>query len=400
MTMLSKIKVLDLTRMASGPVATQFLADMGAEVIKIERPAWGDDTRLAVPFLKDETGADTRDSAFFIAVNRGKKSVTVDISKPEGAALVCELATSCDVLVENYKAGGLRKYGLDYEAVRAINPAIVYCSITGFGQDGPYATRAAYDSTLQGYSGLMSSCGPAGGEPMRTAVVYVDQATASAATIAIMGALWHRRDTGEGQHIDCAMLDVAVALNCQIAQSYLVTGQLPQRNGNSHPMTAPADLLPTSDGSVIISCGNETQFRSLCAALDAGIDPEEPRFVTNATRLANRAVLLDMLRAEFSKHPSAHWVTVLEKAGVPCAPVNDFAQTFADPQVIHRDILVDMAHPSGRSVPSIRSPLRFSRTPVEHRPAPMLGQHTDDVLAVWLNKTPREIDALRQAAII
>lgn len=378
--MLSSIKVLDLTRVAAGPWCTQLFADMGATVYKIERPGVGDDSRTFRPVMStgpEDTGGS---SAFFLALNRGKQSITVDIADPEGAALVLELASRCDVLVENYKAGGLKKYGLDYEAVAAVNPGIVYCSITGFGQTGPYAARPAYDSILQASAGLMSLCGDPEGEPQRTALAITDLTTGYCAAVATLGALFHRQLTGEGQYIDTAMLDASVALTAQYASSHLLTGEVPIRAGNRAPNTFPSGLFQTRDDMIILVCGNDRQFVSLCKLLELPELAHDPRFKTNSQRRENYQDLTARINGVLAGRPASEWLDRLEQAGVPSARINRIDQVFEDPQVVHRGLRIEVPHPGGDVLPMVRSPLNFSRTPVQVRPAPLLGQHTNAVL--------------------
>ena len=405
MAILDKVRVLDLTRVVAGPWCTQTLADLGADVIKIERPGVGDDTRKVGPFVTGADGQLTSDSAFFMGSNRGKRSVTLDIASPEGAQLARELAAQCDVFIENYKVGALARYGLDYDSIRAINPAIIYCSVTGYGQDGPYAPRPAYDSVMQAMCGLMSTCGPADGEPgaapMRSAVPIADIFTGLYAAIGILAAIIHRRDTGAGQYIDAAMLDVTTAINAHLALGYLMTGKVPQRQGNNNPITAPSEVFRGADGHFTMSAANAGQFDSLLRVL--GLDPalaQDERFKTNITRIQHRAALHAILETRTLSQPVAHWIEQLSAANVPCAPINDMQQLFADPHVKHRDLVLRVPHGSGVDVPLLRSPLHLSAAPVEHRAPPTLGQHSAEVLQSLLGKTEADIARLRAAGVV
>jgi crotonobetainyl-CoA:carnitine CoA-transferase CaiB-like acyl-CoA transferase len=405
MAILDKVRVLDLTRVVAGPWCTQTLADLGADVIKIERPGVGDDTRKVGPFVTGADGQATNDSAFFMGSNRGKRSLTLDIASPEGAQLARELAAQCDVFIENYKVGALARYGLDYDSIRAINPAIIYCSVTGYGQDGPYAPRPAYDSVMQAMCGLMSTCGPADGEPgaapMRSAVPIADIFTGLYAAIGILAAIIHRRDTGAGQYIDAAMLDVTTAINAHLALGYLMTGKVPQRQGNNNPITAPSEVFRGADGHFTMSAANAGQFDSLLRVL--GLDPalaQDERFQTNITRIQHRAALHAILETRTLSQPVAHWIERLSAANVPCAPINNMQQLFADPHVKHRDLVLQVPHSSGVDVPLLRSPLHLSAAPVEHRAPPSLGQHSAEVLHDLLGKTEADIARLRAAGVV
>lgn len=394
---LSGVKVLDLTRVAAGPWCTQLLADMGADVYKIERPGTGDDARSYRPPIGQ---SEAKNSAFFVALNRGKQSITVDISAPEGAAIVRDLAAQCDVFVENYKAGGLAKYQLDYEAIRAVNPSIVYCSVTGFGQSGPHAGRPAYDSIMQATAGLMSLCGDPAGEPQRTAVAVADLTTGYCAAVSILGAYIHRMRTGEGQRIDTAMLDASVALTAQYASAFLLTGEVPIRAGNRAPNTYPSGAFTASDRQIVVVCGNDRQFGSLCRLLGLTDLPADPHYATNVARREHHAELGRQLNAEFAKRAAHEWADLLEEAGVPCAPINRVSDVFDDPQVIHRGLRIEVAQPDGEMLSMVRSPLNFSQTPVEHRLPPALGEHTDQVLHDLLGVPVEDIARLRTGGVI
>ncbi|MCY1395666.1 Acetyl-CoA:oxalate CoA-transferase [compost metagenome] len=404
MGVLSGVRVLDLTRVVAGPWATQVLADLGAEVIKIERPGEGDDTRRMGPFVKNADGSDSNDSAFYLACNRGKRSVTIDISQPEGQALIHQLAEQCDVLVENYKVGSLARYGLDAASMRARFPRLIYCSVTGFGSDGPYAARPAYDFILQGLSGLMSTCGHPDGEPgagpMRTAIPITDIVTGLYASISILGALIQRGQTGEGQFIDAAMLDSAVALNGHLALGYLLTGKLPARIGNANPVAAPSEIYATRDGRLILAVGNNGQFSALLDAIGLNELAADPRFASNYERVRNRSAMYAALAPALLARDTADWMERLAAVGVPCGTVNDFAGVFADPQVRHRGLQLSVPHGRGGEIPMLKSPLNLSASPVEHRAPPLLGADTRDVLRDLLGASAERIDRLRERQVI
>ena len=382
MGILDKVRVLDLTRVVAGPWCTQTLADLGADVIKIERPDGGDDTRKVGPFVTGADGKPTSDSAFFMGSNRGKRSLTLDIASPEGAQLVRDLAVQSDVFIENHKVGALQKYGLDAASIRALNPRIIYCSVTGFGQDGPYAPRPAYDSVMQAMCGLMSTCGHPDGEPgagpMRSAVPIADIFTGLYAAIGILAALMQRAQTGEGQFIDAAMADVTTAINAHLALGYLMTGQVPQRQGNNNPITAPSEVFRAQDGYFSMSAANAGQFTGLLQALgiDTALD-QDPRFASGMARIKHRRALHNILEARTLEHPVRYWIDRLSPLNVPCAPIYDMQQLFDDPHVRHRQLAMRLPHASGVDVPVLRSPLHLSAAPVQHRAPPMLGQHTD-----------------------
>jgi crotonobetainyl-CoA:carnitine CoA-transferase CaiB-like acyl-CoA transferase len=399
------IKVLDLTRIIAGPLCTQILADMGATVYKIEKPGEGDDTRRMGPFLPDaERGGDSNDSALYLAYNRGKHSITLDITTPEGSALAQDLAARCDVVVENYKVGTLAKYGLDEASIRRRRPDIIYCSVTGFGQSGPYAARPAYDFILQGLAGVMSTCGQAegtpGAEPMRTAIPITDVVTGLYAAIGVVSALYHRRETGEGQHLDAAMLDASVALNGHLALGFLMTGAVPVRVGNTNPIAAPSEVLACADGHLIVAAGNNGQFQALCRVLGQPHWAEDERFCTNALRVANRSALRDVLSPLLASRRQADLLVAFEQAGVPSGPINNMAGVFDDVQTRHRELAMHLPHSRGMDVPTVRSPLRFSRTPVQYRASPMLGEHSAQVLAAELGLGEDQLRLLRERAVI
>jgi crotonobetainyl-CoA:carnitine CoA-transferase CaiB-like acyl-CoA transferase len=384
---LSGVRVLDLSRVLAGPWATQTLADLGAEVIKIERPGEGDDTRhWGPPFTATTEGA-KGDAAYFMCANRGKKSVALDIASPDGAEAVRRLAATCDVVVENFKTGGLKKYGLDYVGLSAVNPRLVYCSITGFGQDGPDAHRAGYDYMIQAMGGLMSITGQPdgapGAEPMKVGVAVVDLFTGLYASNAILAALMHARATGEGQSIDIALFDVQAAMLANQATNFFVSGNAPTRMGNAHPNLAPYQPFPCSDGMVVIAVGNDSQFRALAKALGVAPMGADPRFVTNALRVQHRAELSPTLSALTANFTMKGLMAALEAAGVPCGPVNTVDQVFEEPQAIHRGLTVEQSRPDlAAPIRTVASPIRLSKTPVRYdAPPPKLGQDTDDVLA-------------------
>jgi len=379
---LAHLRVLDLSRVLAGPWASQLLADLGATVIKIEKPGEGDDTRRwGPPFLKDASGAETAESAYYLSTNRGKRSVAIDIAKPEGSALVRRLAGTCDVFLENFKVSGLAKYGLDYAAIRAVKPDIVYCSITGFGQTGPYASRAGYDFMIQGMGGLMSLTGAPEGEPMKVGVAFADIFTGMYASVGILAALAHRDRTGEGQHIDLALLDVQAAVLANQATNYLVGGVVPKRLGNTHPNIVPYQVFEARDGHVIVAVGNDAQFGRFCAVAGCEDLASDAKFATNAARVRNRDELVALLKPILAGRDGADWIAALDAAGVPCGPINDVAQVFAHEQIRHRGMAVHMVHPAG-AVDLVGNPLHLSETPVayEHAP-PLLGADTETTLA-------------------
>jgi len=403
---LSHIRVLDLSRVLAGPWAGQILGDLGAEVIKVERPGSGDDTRhWGPPFLKDAQGENTAEAAYYLSANRNKQSLTLDFTQPEGQRIVRELVVQSDVLLENFKVGGLAAYGLDYESLKAINPRLIYCAITGFGQNGPYATRAGYDFMIQGLGGLMSLTGRSDAEegagPVKVGVALTDILTGLYATVGVLAALAHRERTGEGQHIDTALLDVQVACLGNQALNYLTTGVAPQRMGNAHPNIVPYQDFPTADGDIILTVGNDGQFRKFAEVAGHPEWADDPRFASNKARVAHRAELIPLIRQATVFRTTTEWLAALECAGVPCGPVNDLAQVFADPQVRHRGLEVGMPHPLAGSVPQVASPLRLSASPVSYRHAPpLLGEHSEALLQRLLGLSGQQIAALRQAGVI
>ena len=403
---LSHIRVLDLSRVLAGPWAGQILADLGAEVIKVERPGSGDDTRhWGPPYIKDAEGNDSREAAYFQCANRNKQSLTLDFTQPEGQRLVRELAAQCDVVLENFKVGGLKAYGLDYESLKALNPRLIYCSITGFGQNGPYAKRAGYDFMIQGLGGLMSLTGKPDGEdgagPTKVGVALTDILTGLYATIGVLAALNAREQSGSGQYIDVALLDVQVACLANQAMNYLATGNAPKRLGNAHPNIVPYQDFPSADGDFILAVGNDAQFRKFCEVAGLPALADDPRFSTNKARVAHRAELIPLLRQATVFKTTAEWVSLLEAAGVPCGPINDLAQVFADPQVQARGLRLDLANGLGSRTPQVASPLRLSDTPVQYHSAPpLLGEHSATILQRLLNLDEAAISQLREQGVV
>jgi formyl-CoA transferase len=403
---LAGIRVLDMSRILAGPWVGQLLADLGAEVIKIERPGKGDDTRAwGPPFVKDRDGKDTSDAAYFMCANRGKKSLTLDIAKPEGQQIIRELAQQSDVLIENYKVGDLKRYGLDYDALSALNPRLVYCSITGFGQTGPYRDRAGYDFMIQGMGGIMSITGERddlpGGGPQKVGVAIADLMTGMYSTVGIVSALHERNTSGRGQHLDMALLDTQVAWLANQNANYLIGGEVPQRMGNAHPNVMPYQTFRTKDGDIIIATGNDGQFQRLCEAAGIPETGTDPRYTSNALRIKNRDACTATLAVELKKKTTAEWVALLETVGVPCGPINRLDEVYADPQVQHRGMKIDVPHPKAGSVPLVANPIKFSRTPIAYdKPPPLVGEHADEVLRGLLKKSDAEITALRSKKII
>jgi glutaryl-CoA transferase len=397
---LSHIRVLDLSRVLAAPWATQILGDLGAEILKIEKPGEGDETRaFGPPFL------DGGDATYFLAANRNKKSVTIDFSKPEGAALVRRLARRAHVVVENFKTGALARYGLDYETLGAENPGLVYCSLTGFGHDGPYKDKAGYDYLIQGMGGLMSITGQPdgapGAEPMKVGVAVSDLVTGLYATIAIQAALIHQARTSEGQAIDMALFDCQAAALANQAMNYLVGGMVPKRLGNAHPNIVPYQVFATRDSHLILAVANDRQYRSFCRVAAREDLANDERFATNAERVAHRNTLVPLLGPLFAARTTAEWITSLEAVNVPCGPINRVDQVFADPQAVARGLTVSMTHSGAGSIDLVASPLRLSRTPPEYRHAPpLLGEHTDEVLSGILDLSAEEIARLRTGKIV
>lgn len=403
---LTHLKVLDLSRILAGPWAGQVLADFGAQVIKVERPQKGDDTRhWGPPYLKDASGNDTPEAAYYLSANRGKQSITVDITQAAGQEIIKKLASQCDILLENYKVGGLEKYGLDYPSIKAINPRIIYCSITGFGQTGPYASRAGYDAMIQGMGGLMSLTGVPEGQqgagPQKVGVAVADLMTGMYAVSGVLAAVIHRDRTGEGQQIDLALLDTQVAWLANQAQNYLTSGKSPERQGTAHPNIVPYQAVPASDGYFMLAVGNDAQFKKFCAI--AGLDEvaADPAYATNNARVQARDQLVPVIERTTREKPAAWWLEQLSAAHVPCGPINNLEQVFADPQVQARGMVVEQAHPVAGTVKTVRNPLGFSASALEYEQAPpTLGEHTSEVLGSMLALSSEEIDALRHEGVI
>ncbi len=401
---LSGIRIFDMTRILAGPTATQILADLGADVIKIERPGTGDDVRAwGPPFLKDRDGRDqTRESVYFNAANRNKRSITLNLASREGQDLALKLIAKSDVLFENYKTGDLSKYGLAYAQLKERFPRLVYCSLTGFGQTGPYAERAGFDLVVQAMGGLMSITGPAGGAPVKVGVGIADVMTGMYCNVAILAALRHRDATGHGQHIDMALLDCQVAWLINEGMNYLHTGKVPKAWGTAHATIVPYQAYPTADGHFILAVGNDRQFRAFCDFAGAPALADDPRFLTNALRVANRTACDEAVKALTVKHPTAYWIDGLSKRAVPCGPVNTIDKVFADPQVKARNMVVEIPHTaSGKPERYIASPIKLSETPVEYRRgAPMVGEHTEEVLGELLGLDKAAVAALRAGGVV
>jgi crotonobetainyl-CoA:carnitine CoA-transferase CaiB-like acyl-CoA transferase len=411
MTSLDGIRILDLSRVLAGPWCTQTLADLGADVIKIERPGSGDDTRSwGPPFLRDAQGQDTREAAYYLGTNRNKRSVTCDIAQPAGQALVRELAKHCHVFVENFKVGDMARYGLDYASLREVNPKLVYCSVTGFGQSGPYRERAGYDYAVQGMGGLMSITGERddlGGGPQKVGVAVADLFTGMYSSVAILAALRHADRTGQGQHIDMALLDTQVAMLANLGANYLVSGNVPGRAGNAHQNIVPYqvfEVAPPPDGHkdhLILAVGNDGQFAKFCEVAGRPELGRDVRFARNQDRVRNRAVLVPLLEAVMKTRTKAQWLPALEAAKVPCGAINNLAEVFADPQVNARGMVDEWAHPLQPGLRLVGSPIKLSETPVRRElPPPLLGQHTDEVLAGVLGWDAARIDGLRKEGVI
>ena len=403
---LDGVRVLDLSRILAGPWATQVLADFGADVIKVEKPGAGDDTRSwGPPFLHDAQGRPTSESAYYLCANRGKRSIAIDMATAEGQRLLRELVVHCDVLVENYKVGGLKKYGLDWDSLKLINPKLVYCSITGYGQTGPYAQRAGYDAAIQAIGGLMSVTGEPDGAPgagpQKVGVAATDLMTGMYAATAILAALRHAERTGVGQHIDLALLDTQVAWLANQASNYLVGGVVPGRQGTAHPNIVPYQVMPASDGYFMLAVGNDAQYARFCGVIGEPSLATDPRYATNAARVAHRAELVPRLQQLLSTRPAAEWLAALDAVQVPCNPVNRIDQVFDDAQVQARGLRIELPHASGREVPMVRNPLKFSATPLRYeRAAPVLGEHTRDVLIAVLGLDAAGIDALQADGVV
>jgi crotonobetainyl-CoA:carnitine CoA-transferase CaiB-like acyl-CoA transferase len=403
---LAHIKVLELSRILAGPWAGQMLADLGAQVIKVEKPEQGDDTRhWGPPYLPTDHSSDKQQSAYFLAANRGKQSITIDIREPQGQEIIKQLVKNSDVLIENFKVGGLEKYHLDYSSLSAINPKLIYCSITGFGQNGPYAQRPGYDFLLQGMGGLMSVTGEPdhlpGGGPQKVGVALTDIITGMYATTAIQGAIIEREKSGLGQHIDLALLDVQVACLANQAMNYLVSQEIPTRMGNAHPNIVPYQRFQTADSFIILTIGNDSQFADFCQVADCQTLIQDPLFATNQARVRNREVVIERLAKIIKTKPSDFWLKQLEIKGVPCGPINDIAQVFDNPQIKYRKMLGELTHPQNGKVPAVANPINFSRTPIVYNQAPPnLGEHTEVVLTEQLGFDTDSISKLRKSKII
>ncbi len=411
MNSLDGIRILDLSRVLAGPWCTQTLADLGADVIKIERPGTGDDTRTwGPPFLTDAQGHETQEAAYYLGTNRNKRSLTCDIAKPEGQALVRELVAHCDVFVENFKVGDMERYGLDYASLQAINPQLVYCSVTGFGQTGPYAERAGYDYAIQGMGGLMSVTGERddlGGGPQKVGVAVSDLMTGMYATVAILAALRHAEKTGEGQQVDMALLDTQVAMLANLGANYLVSGKVPGRAGNAHQNIVPYqvfEVAPAADGTkdhIILAVGNDSQYAKFCTVANIPELATNPLFARNRDRVLNRGQLVPILEAVMKTRTKADWLAALEAAKVPCGAINNLAEVFDDPQVEARHMVTDWQHPVKNHLRLVSSPIKLSVTPVRtDLPPPMLGQHTEEVLRSVLNYSDAQLSDLKRKEVI
>ncbi|MFO7746815.1 MAG: CaiB/BaiF CoA-transferase family protein [Orrella sp.] len=403
---LEHLRVLDLSRIFAGPWSTQNLADLGAHVIKVERPGRGDDTRAwGPPFLKDVDGSPTTDSSYFMAVNRGKQSITVDISTPEGQAIIKDLVKTVDIVVENYKAGNLKRYGLDYDSLSQINPQLVYCSITGFGQTGPYADLPGYDFVFQGMGGLMSLTGKPdsepGGGPMKFGLAISDLTTGMYATIAILAAIEHRHISGQGQYIDMSLLDCSVSLTSYMSMNYFLSGKVPQRMGNVHTNIVPYQVFRCQEGSIILAVGNDTQFRDLCHALGMPELATDERFARSFDRVRNRETLIPIIEEPFKTRTMMAWVEIFEKNNVPCGPIYPLDQVFEDVQVKQRNMKINLPHDAGVDVPTVASPIRMSQTPVRlEKSAPILGHDNKAVLQEELGLSDEQMAGLKAKGII
>ena len=401
---LSGVRVFDLTRILAGPTCTQLLGDLGADIIKVEKPFVGDDTRTwGPPYVKDRLGNDTTESAYYLSANRNKRSVTIDLSHPAGIELAKKFIEKSDVLIENFKVGGLAKLGLGYEDIREQFPNLVYCSVTGFGQTGPYAPRAGYDFLAQGIGGIMSITGAPEGEPVKVGVGIADVMTGMYASTAILAALRHRDATGEGQHIDTCLLDTQISWLINEGTNYLISGEIPKRLGNEHPNIVPYKVFSTSDGYVILAVGNDRQFRDWCTAAGADDLKDDERFKTNPLRIKNREVLYQKMPSFMKRKTTKEWLSIMEEVKVPCSPVNNIEQVFDDPHVKHREMKIEMDHELSGSgkVPLIGNPLKLSATPPQYRrPPPTLGQHTEEVLSEILELNSQEIKELRDKGAI
>ncbi len=398
---LSGLKVLDLSRVLAGPWCSQMLADLGADVIKIERPDQGDDTRgWGPPYVENNVGEPV-ESAYFLSTNRGKRSLAIDISQQQGQKIIRSLVKKADVLIENFKVGGLKKYGLDYESLRSINPELIYCSITGFGQDGPFAESPGYDFMIQGLGGLMHITGQPDGQPVKVGVAVADIMTGMYASVAILAALNHRQKSGEGQYIDLALLDCQVAMLANQASNYLTSGASPNRLGNAHPNIVPYQVFQTVDGFIIVAVGNDTQFARLGGLLELEELAEDTKFATNKARVTNRGELIGLLQPKMQQNNSQYWLTELEKAKIPCGAINDIEQVFRHPQVKHRQMNISLPHDEVEKVELVANPIKFSKTKINYqKPPPMLGEHSEEVLTEWLELDASTVEELIEAGVI
>ena len=402
---LSHVKVLDLSRILAGPWAGQILADLGADVIKVERPGAGDDTRSwGPPFLKDRDGAETKEAGYYLSVNRGKRSVTLSIDKPEGQRIVRALAARADIVLENYKVGTLARFGLGYEDLKAVNPKLIYCSVTGFGQTGPRREQAAYDFMIQAMGGMMSVTGERddkpGGGPQKVGIPIVDLMTGMYAAVAVLAALARREVSGAGEYVDIGMLDVQVATLANQAMNFLVSGKVPRRTGNAHPNIQPQDVFACRDGQIALAVGNDGQFAKLCEVLGQPALAQDERFAKNASRVRNLAVLHPLIAAILKEQDRSHWVAALDAAGVPAGPINAIPEVFEDRQVKHRGMLVDVPHPLSGTVPQVASPMRFTAAPLVHdRAPPLLGEHSVEILR-GIGIGDAEIEQLRKSGVV
>jgi crotonobetainyl-CoA:carnitine CoA-transferase CaiB-like acyl-CoA transferase len=402
---LSHVKVLDLSRILAGPWAGQILADLGADVIKVERPGAGDDTRAwGPPFLKDRDGAETKEAGYYLSVNRGKRSVTLSIDKPEGQRIVRALAARADIVLENYKVGTLARFGLGYEDLKAVNPKLIYCSVTGFGQTGPRRDQAAYDFMIQAMGGMMSVTGERddkpGGGPQKVGIPIVDLMTGMYAAVAVLAALARREVSGAGEYVDIGMLDVQVATLANQAMNFLVSGKVPRRTGNAHPNIQPQDVFACRDGQIALAVGNDGQFAKLCEVLGQPALAQDERFAKNASRVRNLAVLHPLIAGLLKEQDRSHWVAALDAAGVPAGPINAIPEVFEDRQVKHRRMLVDVPHPLSGTVPQVASPMRFTAAPLVHdRAPPLLGEHSVEILRD-IGIGDAEIEQLRKSGVV
>jgi glutaryl-CoA transferase len=403
---LNHLRVLDMSRILAGPWATQILADMGAEVIKIERPGQGDDTRSwGPPYAKNQHGQDTSEAAYYLSANRGKKSIAIDITQEAGQKIIRQLVRESDVVVENFKVGSLKKYGLDYESLTKINPKLIYCSITGFGQTGPYANRPGYDFAIQAMGGLMSITGQSdeksGGGPQKVGVALVDVTTGLYATIAILAAITNRYETGEGQYIDLALLDVQAAVLANQAMNYFTTGKPPGRLGNEHPNIVPYQSLATADGHIVLAVGNDFQFKRFCELINKPELAHDPRFISNKERVRNRAILMPIIEKIMKQRNSEEWLQKLDEENIPCGPINSIDEVFSNEQIRHRGMQLEIEHPLAEKISMVANPINFSKTPNTYdRPPPLLAEHTNEILTELLELDETKIDALKNAGVI